>query len=173
MRHVLACALAALIAAPVMSRAASETTTVLYTGPGTPAPVSGTFDADDDSVQWLGSGGIDEPCPAQVNGVPLRYDVVTVENTTQSTAHVVIDLQCPATGNINAVVYSPTFDPSQPLQNCVRYSDGCTMFQPIDVAAGASISISLMPEAGAQVPRPWSISFDGTTPVTLQSFEVD
>ncbi|HJT99233.1 MAG TPA: hypothetical protein VJ696_13030, partial [Rhodanobacteraceae bacterium] len=94
--------------------------------------------------------------------------VVVVQNTTPDIAHIVVHVEFSGAGNISATIHDAAFDPSHPEQNCLRYANGFTTFQPIDVAPGGSIWIVVMPEGGAQLPRPWSVSFGGTTPVTLQ-----
>lgn len=169
--------------APVIR--ASTDTVINYTG-GTPGNVVGSLDANDSTFNRpTGCGAL------SAVGTAVAYDTITLTNTTAISA--TLNIRIGAPGNPNAacagapdtylVMYNDAFNPALPLANCSMTNDDasgaadrCSALSAISVPAGAVRVFVLTAFSNAAVAAgifPYEVTFSGTTPVSLQKFEVE
>lgn len=166
--------------APVIR--ASTNTVIVYPGGTPPGNVVGAFDAGDSTfnrpVSCASLSGV---------GTAVPYDTITLTNSGAGAATVNVRLgqqgdpstACGAVIDPFLVIYNGTFNPASPLTNCLLVNDDtsgaadrCPSLSGVSVPSGETRVIVLTTfDNGAAFP--YEVTFAGTTPVTLQSFDVE
>jgi hypothetical protein len=159
---------------------ASENTVINYAG-GTPATFTGATDADDSVYNRATT------CAALSGvGTAAAYDTITVTNTQPGVADFVVTSSLPGgavCGNANDTFFTlySTFNPAAPLTGCLAIND--------DISGAANrcsrLAFSVPPgetrvlvvagfnNAADTGLFDYEISFGGTVPVELMSFDID
>ncbi|HOX72500.1 MAG: hypothetical protein WAS23_15695 [Dokdonella sp.] len=166
--------------APVIR--ASTNTIINYPGGTAPANVVGTFDAGDSTFN--------RPLTCSTlsgTGTAVRFDTITLTNSGANPATVNIRLGqagSPAAACVDPfdpylVEYNGSFNPASPLVNCLQVNDDtaaaadrCPSFTGISVPSGAT-RVYVLTTFGNGVALNYEVTFAGTTPVSLQSFDVE
>ena len=169
--------------APVIR--ASTNTVINYTG-GTPGSITGSLDSSDSTFNRpSGCGAVSSV------GTAAAYDTITFTNTTATNATVNIRIgaqgspsaACAGVPDTYLTMYNDAFNPLSPLNNCALTNDDasgaadrCSALRAISVPAGAVrvfVLTAFNNAATAAGTFPYEVSFAGTTPVSLQKFEVE
>lgn len=164
---------------------ASTNTVINYTG-GKPGNVVGSLDAVDSTFNRpSGCGAV------STVGTAVAYDTITLTNATATNATVNIRMgasgsptaACVSAPDTYLIMYNDAFDPALPLTNCALTNDDanatadrCSALSSISVPPGAARVFVLTAFRNAAVATglfPYEITFAGTTPVSLQRFEVE
>jgi hypothetical protein len=166
--------------APVIR--ASTNTPIDYPGGTPPANVPGSFDGQDSEFNRPTT------CAALSGvGTAVPFDTITLTNSGANTATVNVRLgqagnpaaACGTVIDPFLVLYNGTFNPASPLTNCLVLNDDtngatdrCPSLTGVSVPSGQTRVIVLTTfDNGAFFS--YEVTFAGTTPVQLQSFEVE
>lgn len=158
---------------------ASTNTVINYPGGTPPANVLGSLDAGDSTfnrpVSCAGLSGV---------GTAVSYDTITLTNSGASTATVNMNMgdqgdpsSCTDPLDTFLVEYNGSFNPASPLTNCLQVNDDsgggfCSAFSGITIPSGAT-RVYVLTSFDNAAAFSYEVTFAGTTPVTLQSFEVE
>ncbi len=168
-------------AVPAVIRASTDTP-ISYPGGTPPSNIVGSFDAQDSTfnrpVSCASLSGV---------GTATPFDTITLTNTGASAATVNVRLgqsgdPSTACGTIIdpfMALYDGSFNPASPLTNCLLVNDDtngvidrCPSLTGVSIPSGQTRVIVLTAfDNGATFP--YEVTFAGTTPVSLQSFDVD
>lgn len=161
---------------------ASEDTIINYAG-GTPATFTGAIDADDSTYNRATT------CAALSGvGTASAYDTITITNTQPGAADFVVTSTLPgggACGDANDTfftLYNGAFNPATPLTGCLAVQDDisgasnrCSRLS-FSVPAGESrvvVVAGFNNASGASGLFNYDITFAGTVPVELMSFDIE
>ncbi|MGB0132348.1 hypothetical protein, partial [Dokdonella sp.] len=160
----------------------STNTVVDYPGGTPPANIVGSFDAQDSTfnrpVSCAGLSGV---------GTAVSYDTITLTNSGASAA--TLNIRLAQQGNPSAacgtvidpvlVEYAGSFNPAAPLTNCLLFNDDtngstdrCPSFTGISIPSGAT-RVYVLSTFDNNAAFDYEVTFAGTTPVTLQTFDIE
>ncbi len=160
----------------------STNTVISYPGGTPPSNIVGSFDAQDSTFNRPTT------CSALSGvGTAVSFDTITLTNTGANSAS--LNIRLGQAGNPTAacldpfdpfmVEYNGTFNPASPLTNCLQVNDDtnggtdrCPSFTGISIPSGATRVYVLTTFSNAAAFN-YEVTFAGTTPVTLQSFDVE
>jgi hypothetical protein len=166
--------------APVIR--ASTDTVIDYPGGTAPGNVPGSFDAQDSTFNRPTS------CSSLSGvGTAVPFDTITLTNSGANTATVNVRLgqagdpavACGTVIDPFMILYNGSFNPASALTNCLLVNDDtnggtdrCPSLTGVSVPSGQTRVIVLTTFDNADF-FPYEVTFAGTTPVTLQSYEVE
>ena len=166
--------------APVIR--ASTDTPIDYPGGTPPANVPGSFDAQDSTFNRPLT------CSALSGvGTAVSYDTITLNNSGASTATVNVRLgqsgdpaaACGTVIDPYMVLYDGSFNPASPLTNCLLVNDDtngaadrCPSMTGVSIPSGQTRVFVLTTFDNGDFFN-YEVTFAGTTPVELQSFDVE
>ena len=164
----------------------ASTNTVLNYAGGTPGNIVGSLDSNDSTFNRpTGCGAVSSV------GTAVAYDSITLTNTT--TTNATVNIRIGAAGNPLAAcagapdtylaMYNDVFNPALPLSSCALTNDDvngaadrCSALSAISIPPGAVrvfVLTAFNNAATAAGIFPYEVTFAGTTPVSLQKFDVE
>ncbi len=164
----------------------ASTNTVLNYAGGTPGNIVGSLDSNDSTFNRpTGCGAVSSV------GTVVAYDSITFTNTTATNATVNIRIGAPGSPSAACVgapdtylaMYNDAFNSASPLNNCALTNDDvngaadrCSALSAISippVAVRVFVLAAFNNAATAAGIFPYEVTFAGTTPVSLQKFDVE
>ncbi|MEZ5460343.1 hypothetical protein [Dokdonella sp.] len=160
----------------------STNTVIDYPGGTPPGNVVGSFDAQDSTFNRPVTCG-----SLSGVGTAVPFDTITLTNSGANTATLNIRLgqqgdpstACGTVIDPFLVEYDGSFNPASPLTNCLLVNDDtngstdrCPSFTGISIPSG-STRVYVLTTFDNAAAFNYEVTFAGTTPVSLQSFEIE